>query len=477
MSINPSNLDAFGALTEAELKNLGLDSTENEQLLENLSQLDVQDDNASQFSHYSTPTELGGRQGTSFTTAKRYLTAWLAGINQLRCPFTFAKPSGHRVIEIAHLMMPQSASADDVRKLGFVLGMRASEMSIHSRLYLMPLRKDVHSLVDCQRLLMFPSIEELRLATIYLQTIGEYNPDRNSMTETTTWMAVRKGSTSTLPVKFDALKARNFENLREGLLHEYKVVASPFYRDSHDINTVLSGNTIVIAPPFLVFPKIRTHVSPFAVALRTLHALESPATLCTFDSKILNESRNQDNYDMIQNLVIRALLGAEYTAGDEVLDVVTEDTKKYAAMFSAFTTAFDRRCRTAEIFRDPSVRGSGTSYEGSLRSLKSKGSLTNLSAISRGVVAEPPLFQYTTPESNRSVTSIKSKPHGGGHGGKRHDDVPAEEKHHSGANNETCVTAQLPKGRINRVISRRPVNFFRRLVPGERGRRVKSLVT
>jgi hypothetical protein len=65
------------------------------------------------FSIYSTPSGPG-RIGTSFTTAKKYLGSWLRAINAFHCSITLTPIGKTRVIHIAHVLLPQCATADAV---------------------------------------------------------------------------------------------------------------------------------------------------------------------------------------------------------------------------------------------------------------------------------------------------------------------------------------------------------------------------
>jgi len=69
------------------------------------------------FSIYSTPSAPGHRNGTTFATAKKWLFSWLKTNNSFRCSITLTPIAKNRVVQVAHIMLPQSAKPEAVSPL------------------------------------------------------------------------------------------------------------------------------------------------------------------------------------------------------------------------------------------------------------------------------------------------------------------------------------------------------------------------
>lgn len=106
IQLEPHDFNRVTPLEDKELDQL---------IIEVHTSLHDEDANAanSLFSNYSTPN-APGRSGTSFTTAKKYLLAWLRAVNSFHCSITLVPISETRVIQIAHMLLPQSASTVEV---------------------------------------------------------------------------------------------------------------------------------------------------------------------------------------------------------------------------------------------------------------------------------------------------------------------------------------------------------------------------
>ncbi|KAE9385103.1 hypothetical protein BT96DRAFT_1026697 [Gymnopus androsaceus JB14] len=308
--------------------------------------LSVEEADADAFSYYSTPN-APGRSGTSFTTAKKYLLGWLRVVKSFHCSITSIPISESRVIQIAHMLLPQSASTNAIDTIGLILGIRRSEMSIHSRLFLMPLRVDVHILVDMHRIFMIPSKEVLKSLQRYLLKLGSKMPreDQESF-----WAQLRKGSLT------------GFEALKDGIQRDYTLLCSPHFDDQHPLGNGVRN----IHRPYQDLPPIRTHVSPFAISIHALRVLECPDSPMSFNSDKVFRTRELEDFEQIQHLVELALLGLGAADKSPVVPPVVQD---HARAFTDFVTAFNQRvvaCAAREQGSSKSVSSGSLTRKGSI---------------------------------------------------------------------------------------------------------------
>ncbi|KAF5372734.1 hypothetical protein D9757_011641 [Collybiopsis confluens] len=275
---------------------------------------------ADQFSTYSTPSNPNGRSGTTIETAKKWLFSWLRQANCLHCPVTFTPLTSNRTIEVAHVMLPKSAPKKAVDMLGHILGMRLAEISVHSRLFLMPLRKDIHALLDNQRILLLPNKDVVRQLTLYIQTLSaESLADHLERDKLSPWKTLRRQG------------MENQENLKEGAIHQYRLLQSPHFADLFPINTIQHGVNVLIEPPYLDFPLVSTHLTPFALMVHAIRVFESP------DSPVL--------LDHVGNLVEQPLrqLRRDYHTFAKRLHTVSQTLSIFFSM-GRNNTSSKRKC-------------------------------------------------------------------------------------------------------------------------------------
>jgi hypothetical protein len=277
---------------------------------------------------YSTPDEPDGRRGSSFRTAIRWLLAWLRNTNISHCPITLVPISVARVVEIAHMMLPQSAPRKAVIMIGSILAMHQFQMSVNSRVFLMPLRSDVHMLVKTNRIFMIAPKELLQNLEDYLLTLES---DASS-----SWSQLRKGS------------LEQFKTLKDGYIRDYKLLCSPHFDDQHTLN---HGRDHAFKRPYLGFPLIKTHVHPFAISIHALAVLERPNSPITSD---FFRPRTREDFLRIQDLVERALLGL--TTKDDKPDEVPQSVRDHAQAFENFARAFDGRAQIVQSRQNSKFR-------------------------------------------------------------------------------------------------------------------------
>jgi hypothetical protein len=120
LTLNHSVFDQVSPLSDDDIKHLFADveyvddEGSNDQLQSDNDQSDEDqsliEDIASAFTSYSTPHSIGNRPATTFPTAKKWLAAWLKIANLYHCAVTLNPIAPHRMNQMAHIMLPQSAS-------------------------------------------------------------------------------------------------------------------------------------------------------------------------------------------------------------------------------------------------------------------------------------------------------------------------------------------------------------------------------
>ncbi|KAF9061986.1 hypothetical protein BDP27DRAFT_1337258 [Rhodocollybia butyracea] len=322
LELSVSVFDQVSPLSDEEIENLFLDVEPNH---ESDNDGRVSQDAASAFSNYSTPVSTSAnRPATTFATAKKWLTAWLKEADLYHCPVTLTPIVPTRVNQMAHIMLPQSAPPNAVKLVARILAMTDKEMCIHSRLFFMPLRSDVHSLVDMHRLALMVSKEILKLLTKYL------NRPFGGMEEKSDWSELRKGSLD------------EFTALKDGTVYDCTLLCSPHFEDQHRFN---SGDD-TFRPRYPNFPPVRTHVSPFALAFHALRVLDSTASPMKFNFEHIFRARTLQEINQIRVSLERALLGIK--SNDEVQPTaLTQEMRDHTDAFMEFVLAFHTRCATA----------------------------------------------------------------------------------------------------------------------------------
>ncbi|KAF5389341.1 hypothetical protein D9757_003509 [Collybiopsis confluens] len=242
-------------------------------------------DTISHFSHNSTPER---RRGISFDTAKRWLATWLQSANLYHCHAT-RTPFTTRVIEFAHILVPQRAfeKRDLLDSIEDGLGMKRNTLCLHSRLYLMPLYISLHRSMDFYHLFYLPTIEKINLVVRYLE---DYYQALTQDLKSRPWAKSRNGELAGL------------EQLKAGSVHRYQLLASPLF----DVPPAIVIDGIAFNYPYEGFPEFESHVTPFAICINALRALEewqNPQELSS-----LYRPRNIAHFDRLENLVTRALL-------------------------------------------------------------------------------------------------------------------------------------------------------------------------
>ncbi|KAF9059939.1 hypothetical protein BDP27DRAFT_1430693 [Rhodocollybia butyracea] len=332
LTLNHSVFDQVSPLNNDDIKHLFADveyiddDGDNDQSDEDQSLIE---DIASAFTNYSTPHSTGTRPATTFPTAKKWLAAWLKIANLYHCAVTLNPIAPNRMNQMAHIMLPQSAPPNAVKLTSRVLAMSLKEMCIHSRLFFMPLRSDVHSLVDMHRAILLVNKDILKILTQYLQR-PLVDIERESE-----WSQLRKGSLS------------EFTALKDGTIYECTLLCSPHFTDQPPLN---NGGQALFTRPYANFPPIRTHVTPFALAFHALRVLESTTSPMKFDFEHVFRARSYQDMAAIKESLERALLGI----GDDkvILNVLPPEINDHTRAFMDFVVAFDRRCFLARAFMD-----------------------------------------------------------------------------------------------------------------------------
>ncbi|KAF9048381.1 hypothetical protein BDP27DRAFT_1434237 [Rhodocollybia butyracea] len=285
LTLNSSVFDGVTPLSDEDIKHLFANVDVYVDDASNNDEEDIQDA-ASAFSNYSTPYSAVHRSGTTFATAKKWLTAWLTIAKLYHCPVTLNPIAPNRTNHMAHIMLPQAAPPHAVKLTGQILSMSPREMCMHSRLFFMPLRSDVHSLVDMHRVFLLVSKDILELLAAYLR-----RPlvDTEGQSE---WSQLRKGSLS------------GFGALREGIVYECTLLCSPHFADQPSLR---HGDETLFKRPYTNFPPIQTHVTPFALAFHALRVLENATSPMEFDFQYIFRSRNRHDLNSLQDLLERAL--------------------------------------------------------------------------------------------------------------------------------------------------------------------------
>ncbi|KAH8813609.1 hypothetical protein DL96DRAFT_1716511 [Flagelloscypha sp. PMI_526] len=265
---------------------------------------DVDDSNQQQPSQPDVVSKSGlQNMGGSWTTARRNLLAWLFVVDHFCCHVTRTRPDVSMIVQVANILLPDGRSNNEDLLLWyeFLLGMAPGELRIHSRLFMMPLRSDTHSLIDRHLIVFIPTLDTLRAIELYLQLV--YLSRRKELTNMMKSNLLRRSGVATMPSEvlqsdFDnlsldqllssqdlwrQLRAKDgglgdsndvggdLERFQDGKLHNFYLVPHP------DLNV---GDTLQKIKYF------ESHLSPFAA---TTNAFE---TICKWNhGKVSTSSR------------------------------------------------------------------------------------------------------------------------------------------------------------------------------------------
>ncbi|KAF5390753.1 hypothetical protein D9757_004468 [Collybiopsis confluens] len=199
---------------------------------------------------------------------RAWLTGWLLINGMFACHISHMPPCAHLQVEFAHILLPQS-ERDNNNTLSiyeFILGMDDKTLNIHSRLFLLPLKVNLHSLKDDRIFAILPCLAEMELVNTFLRSVLKYRRakhgerDRNHKQKAETrgprppWDRSRIGTDNT-----------ELSKLKDGHIHRYHVLIHP-----HSIVPQISEDLIKHSTN-----NFYSHLSPLAAFLDTLKTLRS----------------------------------------------------------------------------------------------------------------------------------------------------------------------------------------------------------
>ncbi|KAH7877338.1 uncharacterized protein C8R40DRAFT_70354 [Lentinula edodes] len=207
--------------------------------------------NSDSISVYSTPSK---RQKGRSNVAKSWLLGWLIHVGLLHCHISHTTPYANLLIQLAHVLLPNATKTTDhiLTFYEFILGMPFRSLCIHSRLFLIPLRNNLHSAFDDHLFIILPHLELLKAMVLYFEAVvgrrTRRGKERQSM-----WVEMRNG---TLP---------GFDKFTDGSIFKCILIPHP--------SAITEVQEDLAYPGFLF-----THTSPFALLLNAFRSLHVWAT-------------------------------------------------------------------------------------------------------------------------------------------------------------------------------------------------------
>ncbi|KAJ4482376.1 hypothetical protein J3R30DRAFT_3402943 [Lentinula aciculospora] len=202
-------------------------------------------------SSYSTPSKRDQRKSD---TAKSWLLGWLMHVGMFYCHISHTTAYAHLILQLAHILLPNATKPthDMITFYEFILGMKYHSLCIHSRLFLMPLRSELHHSLDSHLFIILPHIDLLKEMRGYFRYVSGLRLEDGSELEDT-WTTMRKGS------------LKGYENFTDGSIYQCRVIPHPF---------ALCEVWEDLAYPRFFF----THTSPYALLLNAFRTLQVWAT-------------------------------------------------------------------------------------------------------------------------------------------------------------------------------------------------------
>ncbi|KAJ3875794.1 hypothetical protein F5051DRAFT_413395 [Lentinula edodes] len=209
--------------------------------------------NNDSISVYSTPSK---RQKGRSNVAKSWLLGWLIHVGLFHCHISHTTPYANLLIQLAHVLLPNATKTTDhiLTFYEFILGMPFHSMCIHSRLFLIPLRNNLHSAFDNHLFIILPHLELLKAMVLYFEAVVGRRTGRGKERQSM-WVEMRNG---TLP---------GFEKFAstDGSIFKCILIPHPF--------AITEVQEDLAYPGFLF-----THTSPFALLLNAFRSLHIWAT-------------------------------------------------------------------------------------------------------------------------------------------------------------------------------------------------------
>ncbi|KAF9061774.1 hypothetical protein BDP27DRAFT_322903 [Rhodocollybia butyracea] len=150
----------------------------------------------------------------------------------------------------------------------------------------------IHRSLDWCHLFFLPTTDVIDLVTKYLESyFAEWvqNPGYRP------WSKLRKG------------ELRGFEALQDGTKYRYQLLSSPHFDLQLPIFVYRQQTHQVFNRPYTTFPEFESHVTPFAICVNTLRALEDwehPREI-----QPIFRSRRMEHFAQIEQWTLLALLG------------------------------------------------------------------------------------------------------------------------------------------------------------------------
>ncbi|KAJ3810751.1 hypothetical protein F5876DRAFT_76487 [Lentinula aff. lateritia] len=121
---------------------------------------------------YSTPSK---RQKGRSNVAKSWLLGWLIHVGLLHCHISHTTPYANLLIQLAHVLLPNATKTTDhiLTFYEFILEMLFHSLCIHSRLFLIPLRNNLHSAFDDHLFIILPDLELLKAMVLYFEAVTD----------------------------------------------------------------------------------------------------------------------------------------------------------------------------------------------------------------------------------------------------------------------------------------------------------------
>ncbi|KIK50430.1 hypothetical protein GYMLUDRAFT_461175 [Collybiopsis luxurians FD-317 M1] len=124
---------------------------------------------------------------------------------------------------------------------------------------------------------------------------------------------------------------------RDGSKYKYQILPSPHFPSQPPIFDHRQGPPQTFHRPYENFPMFDSHVTPFAVCVNTLRALED--WNCPQKIQPVYREQSTEHFNQIQDWTLKALLGLS-VKDSVIVETISGDLRQCAVEFRCFTQAF-----------------------------------------------------------------------------------------------------------------------------------------
>ncbi|KAF5352223.1 hypothetical protein D9757_009515 [Collybiopsis confluens] len=220
-----------------------------------------------QISAKDTPRSRANPQDKS-DSRRAWLTGWLLINGMFACHISHMPPCCHLLVQFAHILLPKSERTN-TRLLSiyeFILGMEQGTLNIHSRLFLLPLKANIHHFIDDDVFAAVPSYEDLvGINHFFRMVLNRVSLDDVSEDLSNEQQDEMKGLQSLWEQKRLGVDALNLPSFQDGRIHRYHVLIHPHSFVPEVREDLIKDKSC----------DFYSHLSPFAAFLNTLRILRN----------------------------------------------------------------------------------------------------------------------------------------------------------------------------------------------------------